>query len=230
MSIPRLLLAAFVGLPLMTGLHAAALRWEETMVEKVAAPTDREVRAEYRFHNATNRTITIHSVATSCGCTTATMDQATYRPGEAGKIDVTFHVGSQTGRVEKFIYVRTDTSPQSDADELMLRVNVESYASLTPTAVIWSVDNPTVTKRIACRALTSADVRLIEVRADDPAINVRAETVRAGKIYYVYATPTSTAQPIDTTIRLKFATSDGHQRDFDVPAIVLTPIHPKVAR
>lgn len=71
------------------GTSSAELHWRKALIQQTAAPADEEAVAEYAFTNAGPDTVTIQSVHSSCGCTTAALDKKVYQPGESGRITVT---------------------------------------------------------------------------------------------------------------------------------------------
>lgn len=67
----------------------AGPRWEKSVLERTAAPADEEAVVEYALTNVGPEAVTIQSVHSSCGCTTAALDKKVYQPGESGRITVT---------------------------------------------------------------------------------------------------------------------------------------------
>ena len=86
----------------------AELRWQQMAVEVLAKPAEQSAVVDFAFTNEGSQAVTIQSVQTSCGCTTAALDKKTYAPGEAGKIPVTFNFGDRVGEQIKYITLRTD--------------------------------------------------------------------------------------------------------------------------
>lgn len=67
-----------------------------------------KVTHEFEFKNTGKSDLTISDVKPSCGCTTATPEKATYKPGESGKIPVTFDSGRFSGEFSKTITVTSN--------------------------------------------------------------------------------------------------------------------------
>jgi hypothetical protein len=67
-----------------------------------------KVTHEFAFENAGKSDLTISDVKPSCGCTTATPEKATYKPGEKGVIPVTFDSGRFSGVFSKTITVTSN--------------------------------------------------------------------------------------------------------------------------
>src|ERR1700720_3929870 len=130
------LLFLFTALP---QAMAFGLAWDKDTLTVDAGPDQKEVRAEFPFHNDGDRSITIESITPGCGCTTASLDKKTYAVGESGKIQVVFTVGERTGLQEKYIMVQTDDPRKTEPVELLLRINIHSYLHLEPHALFWNV-------------------------------------------------------------------------------------------
>src|SRR5437870_5813393 len=57
----------------------AGLQWEKKELEFRADASAGEVKAEFNFTNTGDGPVTIESVQSSCGCTTAVLDKKTYQ-------------------------------------------------------------------------------------------------------------------------------------------------------
>ena len=73
------------------------LSWEDQRFETEAGVSDKQAISGFQFSNNGDYPITITSVKTSCGCTTAGLDKKTYQPGENGTITATFEFGQRIG-------------------------------------------------------------------------------------------------------------------------------------
>lgn len=65
----------------------------------------------FTFTNSGNSPLIISSASASCGCTTSTPPRAPIRPGENGKIDVTFDSKTKIGDVENKVRVASNSYP-----------------------------------------------------------------------------------------------------------------------
>ena len=89
----------------------AQLQWPELQVERTAEVGAESATGTFAFTNAGEQPIEITQVRTSCGCTTAALDQTTYAPGDPGRsgaITATLTLGARTG-------VIASTSPSAGA-------------------------------------------------------------------------------------------------------------------
>ena len=80
------------------GPSLAGLAWDDQSIGLSAASDARDATAVFPFKNTGESPITILSTKTSCGCTTATLSQTTFQPGESGQIDVVFAFGERIGQ------------------------------------------------------------------------------------------------------------------------------------
>src|SRR5215469_156144 len=103
-----LLLSLFLAVPAF-----AQLKWDTLEQTIKAKPGDKEIVATYRFTNSGSTPITIDTVKTSCGCTTAALAKNNYSPGESGEIVARMDIASRTGHQEKSIVVTTKEDPKT---------------------------------------------------------------------------------------------------------------------
>ncbi len=156
---------------------------------------DKNAVAVYRFHNAGNSPITITSLKTSCGCTTAEMSKKTFAAGEAGEVKATFEVGDRVGQQTKLITVISDDVP-SRTTNLVLEVNIREFATMNPRFVYWRVGEATSEKRIEIAANASQTIAAVEARPIDLNISARIEQVEPGRKYILWLMPVSTAKAL----------------------------------
>ncbi|MGA3007421.1 MAG: DUF1573 domain-containing protein [Opitutaceae bacterium] len=204
-------LALFVlPLFLVAKLEAGALTWktENISVDAIEGQKNK-VKEDFPFTNTSNHPVTITSVRTSCGCTTAALDKKTYAAGEKGTIAVSFDVAERTGLQEKDIMVTTDEANQP-VTRLHLEINVKEYLSMTPRLLMWKTTEPPSEKLIVVSVLPSQPATDIQAVYGAPGtFQTRTEVVTKGLKYNVYVKPISTAQRINTiiTFHAKFASA-----------------------
>lgn len=89
----------------------AKIQFRETELSfDTIAHGDRITRA-FNFTNTGNRPLLIYDVRTSCGCTVAEYPRDFIRPGESGKIEVSFNSTGRKGFQNKSINVIGNTFP-----------------------------------------------------------------------------------------------------------------------
>jgi hypothetical protein len=203
---------------------AGGLTWEKDLLDVEAGPEQAEVRADFGFHNAGDRAVTVTEIQTSCGCTTAWLAKKTYASGEAGHIRVVFTVADRTGTQEKFIRVKTDAPGEDEPMELELRIAIHAYFSFEPKAVFWKTGEAPVEKTITCRALLPAAMALVAAEPADAAVQARIEVVEPGRKVLLHLRPRSTATALDVPVHLRFHIENAaRDRTFDAFAEVAPP-------
>ena len=188
-------------LALMTAAHAG-LRWDKPEQTFTVKPSDATVVAKYRFTNAGTEPVTIDSVRTSCGCTTATLTKKEYLPGESGEIEARFEVGGRVGHQEKAILVTTKDSPQAPA-VLRLIVNIPESVKITPEMVFWRVGEAPEPKTIEVSVSEESPAKIVSVVSSEPGIKATVEDALPGKKATIRVTPTDTSHADHATLVIK---------------------------
>jgi Protein of unknown function (DUF1573) len=167
-----------------------------------AKPADKGVTAHYKFSNAGSEPITIDTVKTSCGCTTAALSKKEYQPGESGEIEAKFQFGGRVGPQEKAIIVTTVGAP-NHASVLRLLVNIEDPVSVQPQFVMWKVGDQPSTKIIRVRVTDDQPGKVVSITSDNPAIGMELKETKPGKEFEIALTPKDISQPTGATILIK---------------------------
>ena len=112
----------FVAGLLLGGPVLADLEWQTQRINYTASIADDKAEVAFRFTNTGDLPVTIESVRTSCGCTTAKLDKHIYQPGETGEVTAVFAFGDRTGAQHKRITVKSSepapgSSPGSNSAE-----------------------------------------------------------------------------------------------------------------
>src|SRR5476651_2168195 len=103
------LVPSFFLLPLifLTTAAFAELKWDKPVQQFQRTPDDKEIDAHFTFRNVGSTPVTIKTLRSSCGCTTARMEKKTYAPGEQGEVIVQFVFGSRKDVHRKTVTVTT---------------------------------------------------------------------------------------------------------------------------
>ena len=91
--------------------------------------------------------MTIKSVKSGCGCTTAKLEKRTYQPGDDGVIVLTFTFGNKVGKQRNHAIVRTDDA-KAPSTVLAMQVLIPEILRFTPAKLMWKGDEPRVAKTI----------------------------------------------------------------------------------
>lgn len=71
-----------------------------------------KVTYAFRFTNNGNADLKLTSVGTSCGCTASEYSTEPIKPGETGKIQISFDSAHRLGMQHKKITIRANTNPE----------------------------------------------------------------------------------------------------------------------
>lgn len=98
---------------------------------KEVKPKDNPLKATIHFTNIGDQTLEIKEVKPTCGCTTAPLDKYTLAPRDTAKLDVTFNVGTRSGKVHKTIRISSN-DPASPMKVLGLEAEVFNAIEVLP--------------------------------------------------------------------------------------------------
>lgn len=182
-----------VPMLLATTAGFAELKWDKTVQQFQRSPDDKEIAAHFKFRNAGSAPVTIKTLRSSCGCTTAKMDKKTYAPGEQGEVVVIFVFGGRKDVHRKTVTVTTDDKTQEPV-VLDLRVDIREALTVSPALVYWKTGEPVAAKTVQLTADPSQPVRIKSVTSSNPRLSATLETIKAGAAYAVAVKPADTAQ------------------------------------
>lgn len=99
----------------------AEIKFEKTSHDFGTFPeADPIVKCTFVFTNTGNAPLVIHQAIASCGCTVPAYTKEPVKPGEQGKIEITYNgKGKYPGRFKKSITVRTNAKKE------MVRLYIE---------------------------------------------------------------------------------------------------------
>jgi len=174
-------------------LAEAELKWEKTVQQFQRVPDDKAIEARYTFRNTGPTPVTIKSLRSSCGCTTAKLDKKLYAPGEQGEVVLRFTFGDRKGSYLKGVTVTTD---EKTAEPVVLKLFVEIHDPLTiaPALVFWRKGEAAAPKTVQLSTEAAQRVRIKSVTSSNPGITATLQTMQPGMQYAVSITPSSTAQ------------------------------------
>lgn len=188
-------------LALVTSTYAG-LKWDNPEQTFTIKPTDSSVVAKYRFTNTGTAPVTIDSVRTSCGCTTANLTKKEYQPGESGEIEARFEVGGRVGHQEKAILVTTSESPQNPA-VLRLIVDIPESVKITPEMVFWRVGEAPEPKTIEVSVSDESPAKIVSVVSSKPDIKATVEDTLPAKKATIHITPADTSHAGNATLVIR---------------------------
>lgn len=200
-----------IPLLFLAPLAHAELKWEKTVQQFQRVPEDKAVEARYAFRNIGTAPLTIKSLRSSCGCTTARLDKKTYAPGEAGEVVLRFTFGDRKGNYLKGVTVTTD---EKAAEPVVLKLYVEIHDPLTiaPALVFWRTGEAPAARTVQLNAEASQHVHIKSVTSSNPNFTAALQTVQPGLQFTVAITPTATAQKdgAEITVQTDFPADAPH--------------------
>lgn len=185
------MLRAFLLLFSLVAPAVAQLKWEKPWQNFQRSPADGHHETTFAFQNTGTATVTVKSIRSSCGCTTARLEKKTFAPGERGELTAKFTFGDRRGVHRKMITVKTDDGQQQ---ELNFVVNIYEPLTITPALVFWKVGQPAEPRAIQLTTEPGTAVRVKSVTSSNPRLSAKLQTVKAGEQYVVSVTPADTAQ------------------------------------
>ena len=168
----------------------AALKWEQLRADLAPGPKDKTVEATFAFVNEGTTTVTIESLKSSCGCTTAALDKKIYAPGEKGEVRARFDIGQRRGLQTKTIAVHMQNDPTPTI--LTLAVALAEPVKLKPALVVWEKGEANQAKSMTLAGLPGQPIRAVKVTSSDPRMRATVETIKEGESYAISVAPEST--------------------------------------
>ena len=169
----------------------AELVWVKPVQEFQCTPEQSSVEAKFAFKNAGKTPVTVKSIVTSCGCTTARLDKKTYAPGESGEVVANYSFRMQSGALRKLITVTTDDG--APPTELDIRVFRHEPLTVKPGLVYWRTGDAPEAKTVQLQA-HDYPVHVKSVTSSNPKLTATLQTVKEGEQYAVLIRPGDTAQ------------------------------------
>lgn len=224
----RLLVWPVFGLCFFTSQALAKLQWATFTQNQIAQPTEAEVSAVYAFTNQGASPVSIVSIKSSCGCTTAALEKRTYAPGESGEIVASLKIGSRQGVQKNTITVSTDDGAEPVV--LTMETTIPQVLILRPVFVIWHLGGAADSKSISIKTGIKDPVRIVSARSDNENVAVEVETLAEGREYRLNLYPLSTDEAVKARITVETDYPAGTPRSYVIHAHVRDLIKPVVAK
>jgi len=172
---------------------SAALSWDTVAIDRTAELGASSEEFAFHFRNTGSAPLTITSVQTSCGCTSAALAKQVYAPGEGGELKVTYRFGGQVGAQEKVVSVTTNDSPDHPT-LLVLRVKIPEIFSVSPRLLWWSVGEVRAEKQAAIAINPALQAAVTLLPPDEPGIDARLVARPGEHGYVLFIQPASTKE------------------------------------
>jgi hypothetical protein len=190
-SFVRIIFLAAIWLAFLARPAAAALSWDALAVDRVAELGASSIDVAFRFKNSGDVPVTITSVRTSCGCTSADLAKKDYAPGESGEIKVTYRFAGQVGAQEKTVSVTTADAPDHPTI-LALRVQIPELVTVSPRLVWWLVGEAATEKQATITVNPAVKAEVTSEPPDNATVTARLVAQPGGHAYILTMRPGST--------------------------------------
>ena len=179
---------------------AAELSWTKKTAELKADARTTVLEAKFHFTNTGKNAVDIRQIESSCGCTTAELEQRHYEPGASGDIVARYTVGDHVGLQTKTIAVVASDREQPTI--LTLAVQIPEILRITPPYVTWKHGEEARAKQITLELLQDTPISNIAVQSSNAGINVAMQTLVKGRRYRLDITPGQTEQTTFATLSI----------------------------
>jgi hypothetical protein len=111
------------------------IQFDKTVYDFGRTSMVQQLTGKFTYQNVGNAVLQLRNPTTSCGCTVASVEPETLKPGEKGELVFTLTVGpSVRGRVEKSITVPSN-DPTTPSVELAVQVDMTSVFDFSPRQI-----------------------------------------------------------------------------------------------
>lgn len=184
----------------LTGRAAAELTWTKKVIETKADARTTVVEAKFHFTNTGRNAVDIRQIESSCGCTTAELEQRHYEPGASGDIVARYTIGNHIGSQTKTISV--SSSDREQPTMLTLAVQIPEILRIAPPYVSWKHGEAVKAKQITLELLQDTPITNIAVQSSNTGMTVAMETLVKGRKYRLDITPARTDQLVFSTLTI----------------------------
>lgn len=182
----RLVLLFFVALVAFPCIAVAApsLQIERASYDFGSIPQGKKLEHVFSFRNGGDQPLVIGKIATSCGCTAATVSATNIAPGKTGEIRVVFDSTNFSGPIRKSITVDVN-DPKRKTGTFVLTGRVEVYLEPRPASVTVPDLRPGVKKdaTVLLENRSGKPVTVSAVSSQNPQIvaSVRSKVIPPGQ-------------------------------------------------
>lgn len=169
----------------------AELVFDQNPIELKPEPADEVVEAKFTFRNGGDKPITIVGLDSACSCLEATLDKATYQPGEKGYGIARFKVSTFVGRHEKTLHITTD-DPKQPEQVLTSVIDIPVIVQIEPKTLKWTLGEPAVAKTYHITINGPDPVHLKNINATRDIVSFNLEEVTPGRHYKIHLQPKNT--------------------------------------
>ncbi len=180
--------------------------WAELSVSKALLelePVVGDTFADFSFpfKNTGPQTIQIVEIVSSCGCTTAELEQRSYQPGESGELKGRFVFEGRTGFQHKKITLKTN-DPQQPLIQLSIHLEIPQLVSVTPQFVYWQLGGELEEKIITLKLNEQVQASAPQLNYMESLWQVQVHTILPGQTYQVRIKPIDLEKKVISPIEI----------------------------
>lgn len=180
----------------------AELKLDVERVPVKPKPEDEVVKVEFSFKNTGTKPVTIVGLESGCACLSASLDKRSYAPGEAGKGQAEFKVGSFVGQHEKILKVTTDDPAQTEWEVAFL-LDVPEVVSIEPKNVQWWIGEQPSPKPIVVKMTGEEPMKITNITSTRETVDFTWKEVKPGREYTITVTPKTTADVVIGALKIE---------------------------
>lgn len=195
----RLIIVLIACLLVTAEGQETALTFDTKEIELHPAISDKVAIARFQFENRGMDTVTITNLATSCGCTTASLEQKIYAPGQHGTIEAIFNIEDRSGPQKKSVIVTTST-PEANPINLTMNIMLPPIPVISPSVIVWDVGATAKERYISIHIPEQLPYTINGINVSNPHFVAEIIPGSDGRDYLIRLHPTSTAAPISATV------------------------------
>ncbi len=195
------------GLLVELTISARALTWEKRSAEFTLEAGAGDRVFEFPFKNEGKETVNLTGLASSCGCTSPTVDSRVIPSGGTGVIKVNYAPGERVGPQAIRLTITTD-EVGAEPVLLQLHINIQPAISLTPRLVHWTKADGMSPRTLEIKRLSQSPVRILEIKPADDRVTAEVKAGPQPDVWLLTLTPKSADEAFTTKVEIRFAVGE----------------------
>ncbi len=181
---------------------SADIEFQFRTFEFKADLADEKAVVSFPFQVVGNRSITIESIHSSCGCTVARLEKRTFQPGESGEIPVEFLFEDRVGPQYQSVEIVLKEYPGNPV-KLSLQGTIPYWVRIIPRVVYWHQNSSPSAKTITVKPHPSVDISLSPSDEFEEAFLLNVGRIKPATDIVLSIQPKSLEEPRDSILTVK---------------------------
>jgi len=166
-----------------------------TRIAVTVKPDDKTVVIPFEFENKTDKKLIISRYDSACSCISARVAEPqgkmAYKPGEKGRIEVTFELGSFSGQQEKTLLLWTTDDPAEKPSSILTSaITIPVLFEISPKTLFWDQNGQGEAKTITLKVHNDQPIHILKHSGTNKDFPYELKTIRDGWEYKLIVTPT----------------------------------------